>query len=85
MGVILASAGVCRAVPETISLTEGGITFNVARYDDGHINPYMLKVSLDDMLSVYTIDSAGQVTNMKVGSKTYKVRHCRIPWRTETV
>ena len=80
LGVMLASTGcVCRAVPETMSLTEGGITFTAVRYDDGRTNPYMLEFSQDDTPSLYTLDSAAQVTNMNVGSETYKVRHCRTP------
>ena len=81
LGVMLASVGVCSAVRETMSVTEGGITFTVVRYDDGRINPYRLKFNHDGTRSLYTLDAAAQVTNIKVGMETYKVRLYRIPRR----
>lgn len=81
LGVMLASVGVCHAVRETMAVTEGGITFTVVRYDDGRTNPYRLKFSQGDTRSLYTLNAASQVTNIKVGLETYKVRRCRIPSR----
>ena len=80
LGFMLAGVGVSSAARETLSVTEGGITFTVVRYDDGRNKPYRLKFSQDDTRSLYMFNSASHVTNLKVGeAERYKVRSCRIP------
>ena len=80
LGVMLANAGVSSATRGTLSVTEGGITFTVVRYDDGRNRPYRLRFRQDGTRSLYTLDSATRVTNIKIGeAERYQVRRCRIP------
>lgn len=73
--LLASSLGVSNAVRETLSVTEGGVTFTVARYDDGRNKPYRLKFKQDGTRSLYMFDSATHVTNLKVGQdERYQVR-----------
>ena len=75
MGLMLASIGVSDAARETMSVTEGGIAFTVARYDDGRTKPYRLKFRDGDTPSRFMFNSAFQMTNLKVGERErYTVR-----------
>ena len=71
---MLAGVGVSSAARVTLSVTEGGITFTVVRYDDGRNKPYRLKFVQDGTRSLYTFNTATHVTNLKVGTERYKVR-----------
>lgn len=75
LGLVLAGVGVSDGARETMSVTEGGITFTVVRYDDGRNKPYRLKFSLDGTPSLFMLNSATQVTNLKLGERErYTVR-----------
>lgn len=75
LGLMLASIGVSNAVRETLSVTEGGIEFNIVGYDDGRNKPYRLQFHQEDTRSLFMFNSAAQVTNIKVGEdERYKVR-----------
>ena len=77
LGVVLASFGAVNAARETLSVTEGGITFTVARYDDGRNKPYRLKFKQDGTRSLYMFDSTPHVTDIKVGTERFEVRYFR--------
>ena len=79
LGVMLASVCDSDSPRETISVTEGGITFTGVRYDDGRNKPYRIKFQQDGTRSLYMFNSATQVTNIQVGTEAYTVRRCRIP------
>lgn len=75
LGLLLAGVGVSDAARETMSVTEDGITFTVVRYDDGRNKPYRLKFSENGTPSLFMLNSASQVTNVKIGERErYTVR-----------
>ncbi|CAN0015043.1 unnamed protein product [Pylaiella littoralis] len=65
--LLASSVEVSNAARETLSVTESGVTFTVARYDDGRDKPYRLKFRQGDTRSLYMFDSDSHVTNLKVG------------------
>lgn len=72
---LLASVDTSNATRGTLSVTEGGITFTVVRFDDGRNRPYRVRFRQGGMRSLYTLDSASRVTNVKIGeAERYQVR-----------
>lgn len=73
--LLASSVGGSNAARETLSVTDGGVTFTIARYDDDRNKPYRLKFKQDGTRSLYMFDSAAHVTNLKVGEdERYQVR-----------
>lgn len=80
LALMLAGVGVSSAARETLSVTEGGVTFTGVRYDDGRDKPYRLKFRQDGTRSLYMFNSAAQATNIKIGeAERYKVRRIHFP------
>lgn len=83
-GLMLTARGVSRTVRETLTLTEGGVTFTVVRRDDYRGNLYRIKVRQDNSFSLFMFNSAYSVSNIKIGKEEgteerYEVRFCCTP------
>lgn len=81
LSVVLTGVKVSEAARETLTVSEGGVTFTIMRYDDGRHTPYSLEFRQDDVPSLYLFNSAGYVTNVKVDREQYKVCRRRTPSR----
>lgn len=81
LGVVLSSVCISDATRETMSLTEGGVTFEVVRYDDNRSTPYRLKFRQDGTGSLFQFKADTHVTTISAGSNKYKVRRCKRPSR----
>lgn len=74
VGFMLAgTVSVTEAAKERLTVEEDGISFKIDRYDDGRRIPYRLVFKEDGARSTYKFDTAGMVTNIKVGTQKYKV------------
>lgn len=74
MSVVLAGIKVADAARETLTVSEGGVTFTAIRFDDGRNKPFRLKFHQDGIPSLHLFNPAGFVTNVKVDTEQYEVR-----------
>lgn len=72
-GIFLAGILVTEAARESMYVEEDGISFQVARYEDGRSKPFRVIFTTDGARSVYNFKTAGFVSTVKVGSERYKV------------
>ena len=63
------------AASGTMSVEASGVSFSVERYDDGRGKPYTVTFTEDNVLSIYTLNTAGFVTDIAVGSEEYEVMY----------
>lgn len=78
LGLLAGPTSVARAGRDEIIVHEGGITFRVARYDDGRKKPYLLKFWASGVkTSKYRFKQDGRVGSIKAGTEKYSVWHKR--------
>ena len=73
LAAVLLNVSLARAAKERIQVWQGGVKFNVIRFEERRNTPVSISFRMDDKKSTYRFNTAGAVADIKVGGLKYEV------------